>query len=65
MSFGFRKKISNITPKKKKKHGYTEEEMVTESSKPVEDVNDKNGNFGKYFFLSSYVIFVFLLPPFF
>ncbi|KAL5291298.1 hypothetical protein ACFFRR_010605 [Megaselia abdita] len=50
MSFGFRKKISNITPKKKKKNGI-EEEMVTESSKVIGntstgDLNDKNGNFG-------------------
>lgn len=49
MSFGFRKKINNITPKKKKKHGNTEDEMVTENFKPTEDVNDKNGNFGECF----------------
>lgn len=52
MSFGFRKKINNITPKKKKKHGNTEDEMVTESSKSTGgggDLNDKNGNFGELF----------------
>lgn len=53
MSFGFRKKINNITPKKKKKHA-TGEEMVTDSSNVIgnpstTDFNDKNGNFGEFF----------------